>query len=126
MKITKRQLKRIIKEEKTKILRESPMLGRPGKTQQTYFPSTDATMELENEFSQVAIEEMEDAIAMFAEDGYPEDARDLEAILDRALEDMEAGGEPSESLETMYMNLDTIVREAIPHAMYAWMTGNHY
>ena len=84
MKITKRQLRRIIKEEKARILRENPMLGRPGETSQTYFPSTDGRLE-GPEFSQSAIDEMQYAIEMFLDDGYEADARDLEGVFSTAL-----------------------------------------
>ncbi len=124
MKITKRQLRRIIKEEKARILRESPMVGRPGETPQTYFSSTDArlsSVEDDGEFSQSAIDEMQHAIEMFLDDGYEADARDLEGVFSTALHDMSAMGEPSQKLISMYQRLDTLVRDQIPYEMGSWI-----
>ncbi len=128
MKITKRQLRRIIKEEKAKILRESPMLRAPGKTKQTYFPSTDArlsSVEDDGEFSESAIEEMQYAIEMFLDDGYEADARDLEAVFSAALHDLSAVGKPSHKLIDKYQRLDTLVREQIPYEIGAWIRGEN-
>jgi len=125
MKVTKRQLRRIIKEE---LLREAPMLRAPGKIKQTYFPDTDArlsSVEDDGEFSESAIDEMQYAIEMFLDDGYEADARDLEAVFSAALHDMSAVGKPSRKLIDKYQRLDTLVREQIPYEIGAWIRGEN-
>ena len=126
MKITKSQLRRIIKEEKARILRESPLLRAPSKIKQAYFPSTDARLSSpgdDAEFSQSAIDEMQYAIEMFLDDGYEADAKDLERVFNTALHDMSAMGEPSQKLINMYQKLDDMASGEIPYEIGGWIRG---
>ena len=137
MKITKRQLRRIIREEKVKILREQledkeVLLSRPGGTQQTYWPEYDKSHEYEGvsgtSFSQEALDDMQQAIDYFRERGTEmseADAQDLERIRDMAVKELSTGAEyPSDMLyELVAENLDTAVREEIPYEIYQWATS---
>jgi len=138
MKVTKRQLRRIIREEKRKILREqswamstdsdplddpgTQMISRPGKAKQNYFPDTDARLE-GPEFSQSAIDEMQDVIEMFLDDNEPAMAKALEGVFSTALHDMSAMGEPSQKLINMYQKLDDMARGEIPYEIGGWIRG---
>ena len=119
MKITKQQLKRIIKEE---LLREAPMLRAPGKVKQTYFPSTDARLE-GPEFSESAIEELQYVIETFLDDGDTATAQALEAVLSTALHDNRANGEPSQKLLKIYQGLDDMAAGEIPYEIGGWIRG---
>ena len=138
MKITKRQLKRIIKEEKAKILREqfgdeSPMLRRPGKTPQRYFPDLDRSHEYEGAsgvFRKDTLADMQQAIDYFRNrgeggEGSEADAQDLEKIRDMAVKELASGAEyPSEALFNMVSHeIDTVVVEEIPHEIMHWTTS---
>ena len=137
MKITKRQLRRIIKEEKAKILREqfgdeSSFLGRPGTTPQRYFPDLDKSHEYEGAsggaFDNETLADMQQAIDYFrgrGTDSGEADAQDLEGIRDMAVKELASGAEyPSETLfDWVSQNLDTVVREEIPHEIYQWATS---
>ena len=109
MRITKRQLKRIIKEEKARLLRES--------------------------FSSDAIEKFKSAIeynkkeaaSVFEPEAiemYEEDAANLQMVMDMAIEDRKAG-EPmgSSALRNMISRLDTAARDQIPDDFYYWIVG---
>ena len=119
MRITKRQLRRIIREE---LLREAPMLRAPGKIKQNYFPGTDARLE-GPEFSTSAIDEMQDVIEMFEDDNEPAIAKALEGVFNAALHDMSAMGEPSQKLINMYQQLDDMARGEIPYEIGGWIRG---
>ena len=133
MKITKRQLRRIIKEEKAKILREQfgdepTMLSRPGTTPQRYFPSTDKSHEYEGAsgvFRKDTLADMQQAIDYFRDRGAEEDALDLEEILAMAAKELNSGAEyPSEALfNRVTYETDTVVREEIPHEIMQWTTS---
>jgi len=141
MKITKRQLIRIIKEEKAKILREqfgdeSPLLSRPTSgTPQRYFPDLDQSHEYEGAatgtggtFRKDTLADMQQAIDYFRDrgsDGGEADAQDLEGIRDMAVKELASGAEyPSEKLwNWVSYNLDTVVREELPHELYTWATS---
>jgi len=112
MKITKRQLRRIIKEETVKLIRES--------------------------FSPDSIAEFDRAIDSNLKQGrfyldkgdlsmaqmYDDDAYSLEAIRDMAIQDR-AAGEPmgSNSLRNLISRLDTAARDKIPSDFYYWIIG---
>jgi len=137
MKIAKRQLRRIIKEEMTRALREqfgdeSPLLSRPGGTPQRYFPDLDHSHEYEGvsgtSFDKHTLADMQQAIDYFRGRGTETgeaDALDLEDIRDMAVKELASGAEyPSESLfNKVSYNLDTAVREEIPHELYTWATS---
>jgi hypothetical protein len=139
MKITKRQLRKIIKEEKAKILREqfgdeSPMLSRPGDTPQRYFPDLDRSDEYEGvsgtSFDKYTLAEMQQAIDYFRNrgeggEGSEDDAQDLEKIRDMAVKELASGAEyPSEALFNMVSHeIDTVVAEEIPHGIMQWTTS---
>jgi hypothetical protein len=134
MNITKRQLRRIIKEEKAKILREqfgdeSPMLSRPGKTPQRYFPDLDRSDEYEGvsgtSFDKYTLTEMQQAIDYFRDKGNEEDAVDLEEIRDMAVKELASGAEyPSDELfNKVDSGIDTVVVEEIPHEIMQWTTS---
>ena len=137
MKISKRQLKRIIREEHRKILREQfgdepPMLSRPGTTPQRYFPDLDQSHEYEGAsggaFRKDTLADMQQAIDYFRGRGTEAseaDAQDLEGIRDMAVKELASGAEyPSEKLYNwVSYNLDTVVREEIPHEIYTWATS---
>ena len=138
MKITKRQLIRIIKEEKAKILREqfgdeSPLLSRPTSgTPQRYFPDLDQSHEYEGAatgtggtFRKDTLADMQQAIDYFRDRGSEADAQDLEGIRDMAVKELASGAEyPSEKLwNWVSYNLDTVVREEVPHELYTWATS---
>jgi len=99
MKITKRQLRRIIKEEKAKLLSES------------------------SGFSPDALKDMQQAIDFFRlERGDESDAASLENIQNMAVEELAAGAEyPSDELFDMARNLDTIVWDEVPHEISSWL-----
>jgi len=141
MKITKKQLRRIIKEEHRKILREqfgdeSPLLSRPTSgTPQRYFPDLDQSHEYEGAptgpggtFGKDTLADMQQAIDYFRGRGTEAseaDAQDLEGIRDMAVKELASGAEyPSEKLYNwVSYNLDTVVREEIPHEIYTWATS---
>ena len=109
MKITKRQLRRIIKEEKAKLLNESF--------------SPDAIAEFERA---IAYNKKEAASVMEPEaiEMYEEDAADLAMVMDMAIKDRIAG-EPmgSSALRDMISRLDTAARDQIPDDFYYWIIG---
>ena len=137
MKITKRQLKRIIREEKRKLLREqfgdeSPMLSRPGTTPQRYFPGLDQSHEYEGAsggaFRKDTLADMQQAIDYFrgrGTEGSELDAQDLEDIRDMAVKELASGAEyPSEALfNKVSYETDTVVVEEIPHEIMQWTTS---
>jgi len=115
VKITKRQLRRIIREEKIRLLRES--------------------------FSSDSIAELDRAIAynikqaaLSHEDGnpsmgqkYEDDAYQLESIKDMAIRE-KAAGEPigSVSTQSYVSRLATAVRDQVPVEIYYWIMGEDY
>ena len=136
MKITKRQLRRIIREENQKLLREqfddeTPLLSRPGDTPQRYFPELDKSHEYEGAsgvFRKDTLADMQQAIDYFrgrGTDSGEADAQDLEGIRDMAVKELASGAEyPSEKLYNwVSYNLDTVVREELPHELYTWTTS---
>jgi len=133
MKITKRQLRRIIREENQKLLREqfgdeSTMLSRPGTTPQRYFPDLDQSHEYEGAsgvFRKDTLADMQQAIDYFRDRGAEEDALDLEEILAMAAKELNSGAEyPSEALfNRITYETDTVVREEIPHEIMQWTTS---
>jgi hypothetical protein len=104
MKITKQKLKRIIKEERDKLYREYGSLREAGA------------------FKRRTLKDMEQAISYFRDKGNESDAVDLEKVRDMAVEQLASGAEyPSEELWNFaYYELDTVVREEIPHEMIEW------
>jgi hypothetical protein len=137
MRITKRQLRRIIKEEMTRALREqfgdeSPMDSRPGDTPQRYFPELDKSHEYEGvsgtSFDKYTLAEMQQAIDYFrgrGTEGSELDAQDLEDIRDMAVKELASGAEyPSEALfNKVSYETDTVVAEEIPHEIMQWTTS---
>ena len=134
MKITKRQLRRIIKEEMTRALREQFgdesdfMDRRPGATPQRYFPDLDQSHEYEGAsgvFRKDTLADMQQAIDYFRDRGAEEDALDLEEILAMAAKELNSGAEyPSEALfNRVTYETDTVVREEIPHEIMQWTTS---
>ena len=98
MKITSKRLKKIIKEEHSRLLREG------------------------SAFKRRTLKDMQQAISYFRDRGSEEDAADLEKVRDMAVEQLASGAEyPSEELFNFaYYDLDTVVREEIPHEMIEW------
>jgi len=145
MRVSKRQLRRIIREEKRKILREqswampddsdplddpgTQMTSRPGKTKQTYWPEHDKSHEYKGasgkSFSKGALDDMQQAIDYFRDRGSEADAVDLEGLLAMASKELASGAEyPSEELfNRAYYETDTVVREEIPHEIYEWLSS---
>jgi hypothetical protein len=134
VKITKRQLRRIIKEERRKLLREQfddepTMLSRPGTTPQRYFPDLDQSHEYEGAsggaFRKDTLADMQQAIDYFRDRGAEEDALDLEEILAMAVKELASGAEyPSEALfNRITYETDTVIREEIPHEIMQWTTS---
>ena len=131
MRITKRQLRRIIREENQKLLREqfgdeSNFMG--GRGTQRYFPDLDMSHEYEGAsgvFRKDTLADMQQAIDYFRGRGAEEDALDLEEILAMAAKELNSGAEyPSEALfNRITHETDTVVREEIPHEIYAWATS---
>lgn len=112
MKITKRQLRRIIKEEKARLFSESF--------------SHDALSQFDKA---IAYNKKQAASKMAPEDieAYSDDAYSLEAIRDMAVQDKaDDYHSGSESLRSMVSRLDTIVREQIPSEIYYWIIGEDY
>ena len=112
MKITKRQLRRIIREEKARVLRESF--------------SPDALSQLDRA---IAYNKKRAASNMAPEmiEMHDDDAYSLEAIRDMAIQDRAHGYlSGSESLRNLVSRLDTIVREQIPQEIYYWIIGEDY
>jgi hypothetical protein len=133
MKITKRKLKRIIKEEMTRTLREQfggggGDLG-PRGTPQRYFPDLDKSHEYEGpsgtSFDKYTLAEMQQAIDYFREERESEeDAADLEKILAMAIQEKASGAEEgSDALADLISGLDTVVYEEMPHEIYRWVMG---
>ena len=115
MKITKRQLKRIIKEEKVKLLREQHNTHFPGMTLQDF----DDAIQRRFDISQREAENDPQYSEMMAED-----AHTLQNIKDLAVDERRGGGEMgSRQLQDMVLNLDTVVREEIPPTIYYWIIG---
>ena len=112
MRITKRQLRRIIKEEKAKLMRESF--------------SPDSIAEFERA---IAYNKKEAASVMEPEaiEMYEEDAADLAMVMGMAIKDRLAG-EPmgSSTLRDMISRLDTAARDQIPDDFYYWIIGEDY
>ena len=115
MKITRRQLKRIIKEEKQKLLREQRNTRFPGMTLQDFddaiqkrFDASERETESDPQYS----------------DMMADDAHTLQNIKDLAVDERHGGGEMgSRRLQDMVLNLDTAVREDIPPTIYYWIIG---
>tara|TARA_B100001123_G_scaffold448818_1_gene611505 strand:- start:162 stop:509 length:348 start_codon:yes stop_codon:yes gene_type:complete len=115
MRITKRQLRRIIKEEKAKLIRESF--------------SPDSIAEFDREINsnleqgKLYLDMGDTSMAQM----YDDDAYSLEAIRDMAIQDR-AAGEPmgSNSLRNLVSRLDTAAREKIPDDFYYWIIGEDY
>ena len=109
MRISKQQLRRIIKEEKVRLLKESF--------------SADAIHRLDKTINynkkQAASVMAPEEIEM-----YEDDAASLEMIRDMAIE-QKASGAPMASggLSELMSSLDTIVREQIPQEIYYWIIG---
>jgi len=113
MKITKRQLRRIIKEEKQRLIREQ---------EDRLFK-----MSVIGEIDKVIKYNRKMAAAAFAPEEiemYEDDAASLETIRDMAIE-QKAAGEPTgdKQLRDYMHRIDTIVREQIPQDMYTWIVG---
>ena len=126
MRITKRQLRRIIREQ---LEDEEVLLSRPGTTPQRYFPDLDKSHEYEGasgtSFSKGALDDMQQAIDYFRDRGSETDAVDLEELLAMASKELASGAEyPSEELyNRAYYETDTVVREEIPHEILQWTTS---
>ena len=128
MKVTKRQLRRIISEQ---LDDEAFMLSKPRKKKkpQRYFPDLDKSHEYEGvsgtSFSKEALDDMQQAIDYFRDRGAETDAVDLEELLAMASKELASGAEyPSEELyNRAYYETDTVVREEIPHEILQWTTS---
>ena len=115
MKITKRQLRRIIKEEKVKLLREQRNTRFPGMTLQDF----DDAIQKRFDISEREVESDPEYSQMFADD-----AATLQQIKDLAVEERYAGAEMgSQALQRMVGGVDTAVREDIPPTIYYWIIG---
>ena len=111
MKITKRQLKRIIKEEKTKLIRES------------FSPASIKALDRDIAYNQkmaasvMAPEEIE---------MYEDDAVTLTLIKDMAIEQKASGAPHAQAgLIELVHTIDTAVREMIPREIWAWIIGDN-
>ena len=109
MKITKRQLRRIIKEEKAKLIRES------------FSPASIKAIDREIAYNQkmAASVMVPEEIEM-----HEDDAVTLTMIKDMAIE-QKAAGEPhaQAGLSELVRTIDTAVREMIPPEIWAWIIG---
>ena len=130
MKITKRQLKRIIREEKAKLLKE-----------QTHAYNSDFTPEGEAEDEMyLAAEDMPELLKVIDRNQkhaasttdpsmasmYEDDAMSLQTIYDmseKAFGAMQTT--PPEQLSNYISRLDTMVREQIPGNLYGWIVGEY-
>ncbi len=111
MKITKRQLKRIIKEERQKLLREQA-------EDEMYLAREDLPELLD------AIEyNKEMAMTGDMDDTYESDAFQLQNIYDMSKVAIDKGTLPSSQLRNYISRLDTVVREQIPLNLYNWIVG---
>ena len=126
MKITKRQLRRIIKEEKAKLLKEQP----------TGWDNFSPEAEAEDEMHLAAedLPELEKAIEwnmgqVAGNDAemaqmYEDDARSLQDIHDMSKEAFNTMQvDPPSWLQSSISRLDTIVRDQIPQNLYNWIIG---
>lgn len=115
MKISKRQLRRIIKEEKVKLLREQRNTRFPGMTLQAF----DDAIQKRFDISEREAESDPQYSQMMADD-----AHTLQNIKDLAVDERRGGGEMgSRRLQDMVLRLDTAVRENIPSTIYYWIIG---
>lgn len=132
MKITKRQLRRIIKEE---ILKEQPRDPRGAQASQgTGWDNFTSEGEAEDEMH-LAAEDMpelaraietnkDQAIGSNIADAYESDAGSLQNIYDMskdAFDNMQV--DPPDQLRNYVSRLDTIVREQLPTNLYNWIVG---
>ena len=113
MKITKRHLRRIIKEEKRKLVREQ---------EDRLFKMT-----VVREFDKVIAYNKKMAASVMAPEEiemYEDDASQLEYIRDMAIEQKASGAsEGNEQLRDYMHRIDTAVREQIPTDVYRWIVG---
>ena len=138
MKITKRQLRRIIKEEKARILKEQSLdpRGNPasrGTGFDNFTPEGEAEDEMylaEEDLPELlkAIDRnQKQAASVMAPEQiemYEDDASQLQTIYDmseKAFDAMQTN--PPEQLSNYISRLDTAVREQIPENLYNWIVG---
>ncbi len=118
MKITKRQLKRIIKEERQKLLREQA-------EDEMYLAAEDLP-ELAQHIQaakEYAKEEAENGRPEMA-DMYENDAYQLQSIYDMSKEAFDAMEIKAPVRLSNYISrLDTTVRDTIPENLYNWIVG---
>ena len=137
MKLTKRQLRRIIREEKARILKEQPLDPRGAQASQgtgwdNFSPEGEAEDEMHLAAEDLpelarAVEynkEMMDGSDSEMDDMYESDAGQLQSIHDMskdAIENMQTT--PPDQLRNYISRLDTVVREQIPLNLYNWIVG---
>jgi len=115
MKISKRQLRRIIKEEKDRLLREQRNTRFPAMTLQDF----DDAIQKRFDISEREAESDPQYSEMMADD-----AHTLLNIKDLAVDERNGGGKMgSRRLQDMVSRLDTAVRENIPPTIYYWIIG---
>ena len=115
MKISQHQLRRIIKEEKVKLLREQGNTHFPAMTLQDF----DDAIQKRFDISEREAGSDPRYSEMMAEDAYT-----LQNIKDLAVDERHGGGEMgSRQLQDMVTYLDTSVREDIPPTIYYWIIG---
>ena len=134
MKITKRQLRRIIKEE-LQTLKEQPRDPRGAQASQgtgwdNFTPEGEAEDEMHlaaedlPELLRAIESNKEYAVGSNMADTYMDDAAQLQSIYDMskdAFENMQT--DPPDQLRDYISRLDTMVREQIPTNLYNWIIG---
>ena len=124
LKITSSQLKRIIKEEKAKLLKEQPTGW------DNFSPEAEAEDEMHlaaedlPELLRAIESNKEYAAGSNMADTYMDDAGQLQSIYDMskdAFENMQT--DPPDQLQDYISRLDTMVREQIPTNLYNWIVG---
>lgn len=138
MKITKRQLRRIIREEKARILKEQSLDPRGAQASQgtgwdNFTPEGEAEDEMHlaaddlPELLKVIDRNQKQAASVMEPEQiemYEDDAMSLQTIYDmseKAFDAMQTT--PPEQLSNYISRLDTMVREQIPENLYNWITG---
>jgi hypothetical protein len=130
MKITKRQLRRIIREEKARILKEQP--SRTSTTGWDNFSADGDPMRWLAAGAEQDLPELLRAIELNRDQTatgelrtqYEDDASSLETIYDLAKDSFDARKtKPPKHLTSYVGGIDTIVREQIPPNLYSWIVG---
>lgn len=117
MKITKQQLRRIIKEE---IMREQSMSPDVEERMQLAIEDLPKLLQVVEDYRQYAAKQDDERLA----DVYDQDAYQLETIHDMSKEALDNMREPGRHLRNYMSRIDTAVREQIPTNLYDWIVGS--